>query len=121
MKMKLTTMALGAMMAASPVMADLVFPSLSYRTGPYAAGGIPFADGYADYFTLLNIPGQEIIIENFPLKPDGFCDWAWADIHRDVVSVMFGGSYPWIREPRTAITCCTDGLRPVIFKVERIE
>ncbi|MEX0337766.1 MAG: ABC transporter substrate-binding protein [Arenibacterium sp.] len=41
-------------MAASPVMADLVFPSLSYRTGPYAAGGIPFADGYADYFTLLN-------------------------------------------------------------------
>lgn len=20
--------------------------------------------------------GQEIIIENFPLKPDGFCDWA---------------------------------------------
>jgi branched-chain amino acid transport system substrate-binding protein len=35
-------------------MADLVFPSLSYRTGPYAANGIPFADGYADYFTLLN-------------------------------------------------------------------
>ncbi|MFT4782515.1 MAG: branched-chain amino acid transport system substrate-binding protein, partial [Paracoccaceae bacterium] len=27
---------------------------LSYRTGPYAANGIPFADGYADYFTLLN-------------------------------------------------------------------
>ena len=65
--------------------------------------------------------GHEIIIENFPLKPDGFCDWAWADIHRDVVAVMFGGSYPWIQEPRTAITCCTDGLRPVIFKVEMIE
>ena len=43
-----------AVMAAGPVMADLVFPSLSYRTGPYAAGGIPFADGYADYMTLLN-------------------------------------------------------------------
>lgn len=54
MKMKLTTMALTAMMAAGPVMADLVFPSMSYRTGAYAAGGIPFADGYADYFTLLN-------------------------------------------------------------------
>lgn len=54
MKMKLTTLALGAVMAAGPVMADLVFPSMSYRTGPYAAGGIPFADGYADYFTLLN-------------------------------------------------------------------
>ncbi|ATF19781.1 ABC transporter substrate-binding protein [Phaeobacter gallaeciensis] len=54
MKMKLTTLALGAVMAAGPAMADLVFPSLSYRTGPYAAGGIPFADGYADYFTLVN-------------------------------------------------------------------
>ncbi|SHE29737.1 amino acid/amide ABC transporter substrate-binding protein, HAAT family [Ruegeria intermedia] len=54
MNKKLATLALGALMAAGPAMADLVFPSLSYRTGPYAAGGIPFADGYADYFTLLN-------------------------------------------------------------------
>ncbi len=54
MKLKFASMALGAVMAAAPAMADLVFPSLSYRTGPYAAGGIPFADGYADYFTLLN-------------------------------------------------------------------
>ncbi len=54
MTIKLVTWATAAMMAASPVMADLVFPSLSYRTGPYAANGIPFADGYADYFTLLN-------------------------------------------------------------------
>jgi len=54
MKYKLGTMAVAAMMAAAPAMADLVFPSLSYRTGPYAAGGIPFADGYADYFTMIN-------------------------------------------------------------------
>ncbi|EEX09119.1 transcriptional regulator, Fis family [Ruegeria lacuscaerulensis ITI-1157] len=54
MNKKLATLALSALMAAGPAMADLVFPSLSYRTGPYAAGGIPFADGYADYFTLLN-------------------------------------------------------------------
>jgi len=54
MKLKLTTLALSALMAAGPVMADLVFPALSYRTGPYAANGIPFADGYQDYFTLLN-------------------------------------------------------------------
>lgn len=54
MKKTLTSMAVAATMVAAPVMADLVYPSLSYRTGPYAAGGIPFADGYADYFTLLN-------------------------------------------------------------------
>ncbi|MEM7521248.1 MAG: ABC transporter substrate-binding protein [Pseudomonadota bacterium] len=51
---KLATTSVVALMVASPVMADLVFPSLSYRTGPYAAGGIPFADGYADYFSMLN-------------------------------------------------------------------
>ena len=54
MRTRLTTLAVAATMAAAPAMADLIFPSLSYRTGPYAAGGIPFADGYADYFTLLN-------------------------------------------------------------------
>ena len=54
MTLKLATLALGAVLAAGPALADLVMPSLSYRTGPYAANGIPFADGYADYFTLLN-------------------------------------------------------------------
>ncbi|MFY0595448.1 MAG: ABC transporter substrate-binding protein [Cognatishimia sp.] len=51
---KLTTIAAGAFLAATPALADLVIPDLSYRTGPYAAGGIPFSDGYQDYFTLLN-------------------------------------------------------------------
>ena len=54
MRKTLMTAALAAVMATGPAMAELVFPSLSYRTGPFAAGGIPFADGYADYFTLLN-------------------------------------------------------------------
>ena len=43
-----------AALLAGPAMAELVIPDLSYRTGPYAAGGIPFSDGYQDYFTLLN-------------------------------------------------------------------
>lgn len=51
---RLAAVAVAATMAAGPALADLVFPSLSYRTGPYAASGIPFADGYKDYFTLLN-------------------------------------------------------------------
>jgi branched-chain amino acid transport system substrate-binding protein len=51
---KLATVALTALAVSAPVVADLVFPSLSYRTGPYASGGAPYADGYADYFTLLN-------------------------------------------------------------------
>ena len=29
-------------------------PSLSYRTGPYAGGGTPIANGFADYMNMLN-------------------------------------------------------------------
>ncbi|CTQ33487.1 ABC transporter substrate-binding protein [Jannaschia rubra] len=50
----LAAAALCAATLAGPAMAELVIPDLSYRTGPYAAGGIPFSDGYQDYFTLLN-------------------------------------------------------------------
>lgn len=55
MKLKtLAVMAFAGTLAASPVLAELVIPDLSYRTGPYAAGGTPFSDGYQDYFHMLN-------------------------------------------------------------------
>ncbi|PTW44853.1 ABC transporter substrate-binding protein [Rhodovulum kholense] len=54
MTTRLAPLALGVLLAAGPAAADLVFPDLSYRTGPFAAGGIPFSDGYQDYFTLMN-------------------------------------------------------------------
>jgi uncharacterized repeat protein (TIGR04076 family) len=52
--------------------------------------------------------------------PEGFCGWAWADIQRDIAVLAFGGDFPWIKKKGTMISCCTDGLRPVIFKLERI-
>ncbi|MFT5650878.1 MAG: branched-chain amino acid transport system substrate-binding protein [Yoonia sp.] len=55
MKLKtLAAMALAGTLAAGPALAELVIPDLSYRTGPYAAGGTPFSDGYQDYFHMLN-------------------------------------------------------------------
>ncbi|MGU9961647.1 MAG: ABC transporter substrate-binding protein [Candidatus Puniceispirillales bacterium WSBS_2018_MAG_OTU23] len=51
---KLMMASIAAIAMTTPVLADLVFPSLSYRTGPYGSNGIPFADGYEDYFALLN-------------------------------------------------------------------
>ncbi len=58
MKFKAITAALvtaGVLATSAPAaLADLVFPMLSYRTGPYGPNGTEFADGYADYFTLLN-------------------------------------------------------------------
>jgi len=53
--------------------------------------------------------------------PVGFCGWAFADIQRDITHLRFGGSYPWMKNKKEAIACCTDGLRPVFFRLERIE
>ena len=53
--------------------------------------------------------------------PTGFCGWAFADIQRDIAHLWLGGDYPWIQNEGVAISCCTDGLRPVFFKLERIE
>lgn len=55
MKKSFAALAAAAMLATTgPALADLSVPNLSYRTGSYAANGIPYADGFADYFTLLN-------------------------------------------------------------------
>ena len=54
MRLKLLSAIAAATVVAAPALADLTIVSTSYRTGPYAANGIPFADGYEDYFTLLN-------------------------------------------------------------------
>lgn len=64
--------------------------------------------------------GQEFISGEGECPP-GFCPWAFADIHRDIIHILFGGSYPWVEEKGVAISNCTDGLRPVIFKIEKIE
>ncbi|WP_135506536.1 ABC transporter substrate-binding protein [Roseovarius aestuariivivens] len=54
MRRKILGAAVAALMATGPALADLTIVDTSYRTGPYAANGIPFSDGYQDYFTLLN-------------------------------------------------------------------
>lgn len=53
-QLKGAALAAAMLMGSLPAQADLVFPMLSYRTGPYGPNGTEFADGYADYFTLLN-------------------------------------------------------------------
>ena len=53
---KLTIAAIAASMMATaiPASADLAIPLLSYRTGPYAPNGIPYADGVTDYLNMIN-------------------------------------------------------------------
>ncbi len=64
--------------------------------------------------------GQEFVVDSHNCPPD-FCNWAYADIQRDIFHTLYGGYYPWMKEKGVAISCCTDGLRPVVFKLERIE
>ena len=64
--------------------------------------------------------GQEIEVEDYSVVPEGFCASAWADIRKDMLTVVMGGDMPGIRQSGTIICGCTDWFRPVIFKVERI-
>ncbi|MFT5893268.1 MAG: branched-chain amino acid transport system substrate-binding protein [bacterium] len=69
----LITLAAGVIAASSwiPVVQaqdSMYMPSMTYRTGPFAGGGTPFADGYADYFNMLNerdggINGVKIMVD----------------------------------------------------------
>jgi uncharacterized repeat protein (TIGR04076 family) len=65
--------------------------------------------------------GQEFVLDETLALPEGFCPWAWADIRSSVLAIMFGGNLPWSSQLGVSIACCTDGCRPVIFKVERID
>ena len=47
----LAATALGVPLQTAAADETLFVPSLSYRTGPFAGGGIPLANGYKDYFT----------------------------------------------------------------------
>ena len=71
--------------------------------------------------------GQEFIFTPFMERPQGFCEWAWNDIYKTIITLARGGNFSdgmfenWMKEPRTMVTCCTDGIRPVVFKVEIID
>jgi len=63
------------------------------------------------------------IYEGGAVMPKGFCPYAWTDIYREV-SVAFAAGCnpnPWYKKPGIAVTCCQDGVRPVIFSLEPVE
>jgi uncharacterized repeat protein (TIGR04076 family) len=64
--------------------------------------------------------GQVFYVEDNGLMPEGFCDWAWDDLYKVVQTLRFNGNFHWFDEPGVSVNCCTDGLRPVVFKIERV-
>ena len=52
-----------------------------------------------------------------------FCSEAWDAISRYIYAALQGGSIMknWMKNENEMIACCSDGTRPVIFKIERID
>lgn len=69
--------------------------------------------------------GQEFIIDSKEIEvPKGFCRTAWSDITKTVYPLMLGGNFEawkWVKNKNMGVVCCTDGLRPVFFKIEKIK
>jgi uncharacterized repeat protein (TIGR04076 family) len=61
--------------------------------------------------------GQEFLLESPYEPPKGFCQWAWADIRHYLQGMWGGMKYG----SDVFVAACTDGFRPVLFKIERIE
>jgi uncharacterized repeat protein (TIGR04076 family) len=68
--------------------------------------------------------GQEFIIDHprIPIMPPEFCSVAWQSLWWPILSLMSNATfYQWYDEPNVLMAACVDGLRPVIFKLERID
>ncbi len=67
--------------------------------------------------------GQEFLIakENRYQPPKDFCQWAWADIRHDILTLAYGAKILHMKNENANIVACTDWFRPVYFKIERIE
>lgn len=66
--------------------------------------------------------GQEIIVKTIYADPpeDFKCSWGWNDLFKDISVLSCGGDFMHT-EPKITYTTCRDGMKPVIFKLERIE
>jgi uncharacterized repeat protein (TIGR04076 family) len=84
-----------------------------------------FGDDVPDYFPEafespcpMHPEGQGFVIENLNC-PEGFCSWAYADIQKDLADLWLGG--PTWRGRNPNYFSCSDGMRPVVFRVELLE
>lgn len=65
--------------------------------------------------------GLEFIVNDSMDMPDGFCHHAWYGLYKNISILLCGGGFPdWTGE-NMIYTACPDGIRPVCFKIERID
>ena len=102
------------------VLETKVFPELQekYLADP-KSGPCPFFHA-GDTLVLKRTPEQD---DYYHQMNGRFCGEAWDAVSRYVYTALQGGSIMkgWTKDNRMMITCCNDGTRPVIFKIERID
>jgi uncharacterized repeat protein (TIGR04076 family) len=74
-------------------------------------------------FTICEIvkDNQEFIISSPFEMPENMCAYAWADIRPFILSIASGGTFGFMKDKNSALAMCTDPLRPVVFKITRID
>ena len=60
------------------------------------------------------------IVNHIEKMPVGFCGWAWRDIYKDLSVLYFGGNFNG-HEEGVQHTSCSDGRKPVCFRLERLK
>jgi len=69
--------------------------------------------------TAFNV-GDVYISEGLAVPKGWGCSWAWHDIFKEVLHLGLGGEF-FAKPGNIIYSCCTDGMRPVFFKIEREE
>jgi uncharacterized repeat protein (TIGR04076 family) len=92
------------------------------KLSPKEIYGKPIPEVYEEFplYCIRHEVGQEFILDEDGQKPSGFCTWAWHDIYPAIQTLRYGGNFTWFKKEGLIYSCCSDGLRPVFFKIERL-
>jgi uncharacterized repeat protein (TIGR04076 family) len=86
---------------------------------PEEVFGREFRNSFGDVVEKCDLEeGQSWISTNYKI-PEGFCNWAWEDMRKDRYLLALGGDIPDTSDGVVYVPC-SDGKRPVVFKLERL-
>jgi len=52
--------------------------------------------------------------------PEGLCIFAFGSLLPFLTPLMYGGSFPWEKDPDVSTVACPDAENPVVFEIRRL-